>query len=150
MLPSLHRYKSDLDSLLARGDDLYPTMVRECSPARYVIAAQTPSFAEAYQVWYSEAKVLIKQLLPDRLHDFVRHYEKPKPRKQITYENYRIEDYLQRLEVTRGRGKEKVVGPEAAIPHLQQQLAILKSVQKRFDSSLFELRLLVQADLFDS
>ena len=45
----------------------------------------------ADQPWYSEAKVLIRQLLPDRLSDFVRHYEKPKPRKDITYESYRIE-----------------------------------------------------------
>jgi hypothetical protein len=32
----------------------------------------------------------------------------------------------------------------------QQQLAILKSVKARFDSSLFDIRALVQADLFDS
>lgn len=53
-----------------------------------------PSFQYGYQQWYSESKVLIKQLLPDRLSYFVRHYEKPKPRKDITYENYRIEDHL--------------------------------------------------------
>ena len=37
-------------------------------------------FATPYQRWYSEVKVLIKQLLPDRLVDFVQHYEKPKSR----------------------------------------------------------------------
>src|SRR5262249_50608556 len=109
-----------------------------------------PSFEEAYQPWYSEAKVLIKQLLPDRLSDFVRHYEKPKPRKEITYESYRIEDGLQGLSVTRGWQNEKVVRREAAIPHFRQQLAILKSVSARFESSLFDIRQLVQADLFDS
>jgi hypothetical protein len=77
-------------------------------------------FAEAYQSWYPKAKVLVKQLLPDRLPDFVRHYEKPKPRKDIIYENYRIEDYLQGLNVTRGWEKAKVVGPDAAIPHFRQ------------------------------
>lgn len=52
--------------------------------------------------------------------------------------------------MTRGWEKEKVVGPDAAIPHFRQQLAILKSVRARFESSLFDIRQLVQADLFDS
>lgn len=60
-----------------------------------------------------------------------------------------IEDCLQGLRVTRSRG-EKVVGPEAAIPQFQQQLAILQSAKARFESSLFDIRQLVQADLFDS
>ena len=46
--------------------------------------------------------------------------------------------------------KVKVVGMEAAIPHFRQQLSILKSVKARFESSLFDIRQLVQADLFDS
>jgi hypothetical protein len=35
-----------------------------------------PNFANEYQTWYSEAKVLIKQVLSNPLEDFVRHYEK--------------------------------------------------------------------------
>ncbi len=109
-----------------------------------------PSFKGEYQTWYSEAQALIKQLLPDRLQDFIRYYEKPKGRKEITVENYRIEDLLQGLTGTRGYQKEVVVGPSAAIPHFQQQLAILASVKERFESSLFNISELVQADLFDS
>lgn len=109
-----------------------------------------PSFNEEYQTWYSEAKVLIKQLLPDRLNDLVRHYEKPKPRKEISFENYRIEDYLQGLTTTSGWEKTVVVEPRGAIPHFRQQLAILESIKPRFTSSLFEIQQLVQADLFDS
>ena len=33
---------------------------------------------------------------------------------------------------------------------LQQQVSILQSVERRFESSLFEIKQLVQADLFDS
>ncbi len=163
MSSNLDRYKKDLSSLLVKGDGLYLAMRRECSPEGFEkvikeehgekakeILKDLPSFVEDYQPWYSEAKVLVKQLLPDRLMDFARHYEKPKPRKDITYENYRIEDYLQRLSVTLGWQKEKIVGPDAAIPHFQQQLSILKSVKARFESSLFDIRQLVQADLFDS
>ena len=45
---------------------------------------------------------------------------------------------------------EKIVGMDAAIPQFRQQLAILKSVEERFESSLFDIRQLVQADIFDS
>src|SRR6266700_1134803 len=109
---------------------------------------ELPRFSEKYQRWYSEAIALLRQLLPDRVPDFIRHYEKPKGRKDITNENYRIEDYLQGLNLT--RGMEKIVGPDAAIPHIQQQLAIVEAAQARFDSSLFDIRQLVQADLLDS
>lgn len=109
-----------------------------------------PSFEENYQSWYSESLAVVKQLLPDRLEDFRRHYDKPKSRKEITFENYRIEDYLQGLQVTRGYQKEVVVDSSAAIPQFRQQVAILEAAQRRFDSSLFEIKQLVQADLFDS
>ena len=42
------------------------------------------------------------------------------------------------------------MGTDEAIPHFRQQLAILKAVNARFESSLFDIRQLVQADLFDS
>ncbi len=92
----------------------------------------------------------MRQLLPDRLSDFVRYYEKPKSRKEITFENYTVEDYLEGLSVTRGYEKEKVVGPDAAVPKFRQQRAIVESVKARFESSLFDIRQLAQADLFDS
>jgi len=135
------------------------SMQYDCFPEKFEKAAgnkfeeirkSLPSFENAYQPWYSVATVLIKQLLPDRLEDFSRLYLKPKNRKEITYENYSIEDYLQGLNVTKGWDKEKVVGPDAAIPRFIQQLSILKSVEQRFESSLFDIRQLVQADLFDS
>lgn len=159
MPTNLDKYKTDLDKLSKKGDLLVMAMQYECFPERMEEAlgekAQEliktfPRFSDEYQAWYSEAKVVIKQLLPDRLTDFVRHYEKPKSRKDISYENYRIEDYLQGLNVTRGWEKEKVVGTDAAVPQFQQQLAILKSVSARFESSLFDIQQVVQADLFDS
>ena len=163
MTSNLEKYKKDLSALIAHGEDLSMAIQFECYPEEFKkvivkelkseakdVLAKLPSFGGSYQTWYSEAKTLIRQVLPDRLSDFVRHYEKPKPRKDISYENYRIEDHLQGLTVTRGYDKEKVVGPDAAIPHFRQQLNILKAVKARFESSLFDIRQLVQSDLFDS
>lgn len=164
MPSNLNRYKDDLRELVATGRTLEWAMQFECMPEKFTQAFREqlgdqdaqkviealPDFSKSYQSWYSESKTLIRQLLPDRLDDFVRHYEKPRPRKEITYENYRIEDYLQGLIVTKGFEKVKVVGQDAAIPHFRQQLAILEAVEKRFESSLFDIKQLVQADLFDS
>ena len=159
MYSNIEKYKKDLELLNDRGELLHLAIWYECHPENITEALgekakelieNIPNFKVEYQVWYSESKALIKQLLPDRLADFVRHYEKPKPRKDITYENYRIEDYMQGLTITRGWNQEEVVGPQAAIPHFRQQQAILKAVSARFESSLFDIRQLVRADLFDS
>lgn len=160
---NLEKYKKDLDQLISESEDLLNSIQFECLPDEFEAKAKKalkekyepfikslPSFRDKYQAWYSEALVVIRLLLPDRVENFVKLYEKPKMRKQITYENYVIEDCLQGLNITRGLYKEKVVGPDAAIPQFQQQLNILKSCKKRFESSLFDIRQMVQADLFDS
>jgi hypothetical protein len=163
LISNLERYRKDLDKLIVTGENLELVFERECfkeefdkqlaklkDPENKKFIESLPTFGVGFQPWYSEAKTLIKQLLPDRLEDFVRYYEKPKNRKQITFENYSIEDALHGLAVTRGWEKEKVVGKDAALPRLRQQLAILKGVKQRFESSLFDIRQLVQGDLFDS
>jgi hypothetical protein len=166
MISNLEKYKKDLDQLIADGEQLHMAMQKECLPEQFKkqmrkvlkdkyssYVKKLPIFSDKYQDWYSESLVLLKQLLPDRLNDFKKLYEKPKTkRKDITYENYTIEDHLSELTVTRtSRGeKEKIVGPEAGIPLFRQQLNILRSIKKRFTSTLFDIRQLVQADLFDS
>jgi hypothetical protein len=108
MPSNLDRYKKDLDSLTNRGEDLSLAMQAECFPEQFErglkkdnneafkkLLKNLPSFRETYQSWYSEARVVVEQLLPGRLSDFVGHYEKPKTRKDITSENYKILDYLQ-------------------------------------------------------
>lgn len=161
MASNLDRYKKDLASLIKLGEDLRISILIQHRPESLESAleedldatskealASLPSFNMDYQGWYSEALALVRQLLPDRSADFVQHYNKPKARKKIDFESYRIEDCLQGLGVTRGR--EEVVGPDAAIPHFEQQLSILRAVKARFESSLFDIRQLVMADLFDS
>ena len=164
MVTNLEKYREDLKELIANGDLLLLAMRSEfqAEKFRYTLQKQIkdrkkvaefltklPSFENEYQAWYSESIVLLKQLLPDRVSDFTKMYEKPKiRRKEITYENYVIEDALQFLRVT--RNGEKVVDSDAAIPRFTQQINIIKSINKRFESSLFDIKQLVQADLFDS
>jgi hypothetical protein len=161
MKTNLDRYKKDLDQLVREGGMLYNAIQARYLPDEFNAAIvkaghdpsefreKLPDFNKDYQRWYSEAKALIRQLLPDRLDDFVRYYETPRSRKSISSENYRIEDALQGLRVPRsGWGLD--VGPKHAIPHFWQQLNILEAVKARFESSLFDIKQLLQADLFDS
>jgi hypothetical protein len=163
MSTNLDRFRSDLKELIDTGHRLQLAIRYDCFPEQMEELFQKqlgeklkrfkkdlPNFKAKYQRWYSEALALLRQLLPDRVSDFVRHYEKPKGRKTITFESYRIEDYFQGLTVTTGIYNEKVVGPDAAVPHFEQQLAIIQAAEARFESSLFEIRQLVQADLLDS
>lgn len=107
-----------------------------------------PSFKSEYQVWFSEAQNVVKQVLPDRFADFNSHYEYPRVRKSISYGNYMVRDYLQGLQVT--RSYEVVVDSTAAINEFRQQLNIIKAARSTLDSVLMDLRGMLQADLFDS
>jgi len=165
MITNLEKYKEDLTELIANGDRLLMAMQADFLGEVFRVAlkkelkddkkvtdylTKLPSFGNDYQAWYSESLVLLKQLLPDRVSDFTKSYEKPKTRrKEIDYENYVIEDALQGLHITSGGGK-NIVSVDAAIPRFTQQLNIIKAINKRFESSLFDIKQLVQADLFDS
>jgi hypothetical protein len=180
MPTNMDRYKADLADLIARGEQLEIAFGFDCEPKLYTQTweekftrnigakesalepaaikkrakemtseriSKLPDFKKTYQGWYSEAKSLVKQILPLRLADFARHYEKPN-RKELTNENYVIEDYLQGLQAS--RGDQVVVAPSAAMSRFTQQLAIVRAASERFESSLFDIRQLVQADLLDS
>lgn len=165
IITNLEKYKEDLKELIANGEKLWMAMKVEYlgedfhNQIKKVLKndkkvceylKKLPFFGDAYQAWYSESLVLLKQLLPDRVSDFTRSYEKPRTRrKEITFENYVIEDALQGLQIKNGFG-EIVVGADAAIPRFTQQLNIIKAINKRFESSLFDIQQLTQADLFDS
>ena len=162
MTSNIERFRTDLDDLQQRGMLLECCMIRDTKGEKDLKAAlptmdaqqiksliaKLPSFKPAYELWYSECLALIKQVLPDRLDAFVRQYERAKSRKEITFDNYVIEDYM--IGLTVSYGDRVRANASSAIPKLQNQTAILAAVKGRFESSLFEIRQLVQADLFDS
>ena len=159
---NLEKYKNDLDRLIEKGVLLSFAMLSECSPNEFEkLLKETygvecldyknkiPNFSMEYQSWYSEALLCVKQLLPDRLKDFTELYKPTTKRAKINCENYTIFDYLLGLQMKNAFG-EIGVSPNAAMPKFTQQLEIVKSIKKRFESSLFDIKQLVQADLFDS
>ncbi len=158
---NLDRYKDDLDKLITLGNNLYAKLIfesrpeyakefKEKNPKRYTaITTEVDRFSGHYQQWYSEAYDLIRQLMPSRLNDFEEYYKGKGARKDITYANYTIKDALNGLQITRGWEKEKIVGIDAAVSPMEQQLKIVEGVKRRLESSLFDIKTLVHAEQLD-
>ncbi|WP_429949645.1 hypothetical protein ACQYWY_21915 [Comamonas sediminis] len=161
MRNNLEKFRQDLEKLSKLGRQLLESMYHTCYPKQYLeqmekihgekltqALKKLPDFNSEYQTWYSESISLLKQVLPDRVDDFKRQYQKEKTRKEVDYESYRIEDYLIDLQIT--RNGQVIVGKDAAVSKYEQQLSILNAAAARFESSLFDITQLVQADLLDS
>lgn len=163
MAANIERFKKDLDRLIVEGSRLHFAMRKKLYGDNFkkqlnelmgnvdaeALLKILPDFQKGYEAWYSESLVLLRQVLPDRVTNFIALYEKPKGRKAVQYGNYVIQDYLQGLKVVDHFGS-TIVDAKAAQPQFRQQLAILDAAKRRFESSLFEIRQLVRADLFDS
>lgn len=154
MASKFEMLKKELASLVHQGDLLYYAMVEDVGKLmdkmkkeleKYEI--KLPHFDLEYDTWYSEALQVVKQIIPDRTDDFIKQYKNEK-RKEIDFLTYGISDYLLGLQTE--RFGEVVVGRSAAIPKMKVQNSILKSAEKRFESSLFDIQEVLQADLFDS
>ena len=139
MTSNLEKYKSDIKELIKRGEKLLSILKTNEDLKR---------FRKNYEVWYSESLVLIKVVLPDRIEDFQKYYEQKGAnslKKYITYTPPRVDgigsvfgSYIPAEEVDYARSL------------FENQLEIVKAAERRFESSLFDIKQLLQADLFDS
>ena len=143
---NLTKMKKDLDELIKQSERLYYSLLLELdllsSDLKKTVKSKNfPPFKEEYEVWYSEALQIVKLLLPDRMSDFVVLYKNSK-RKEISYESYSISDFLIGLVTT--RAGEIQVDLKDVVPKFKQQKSILKSVEKRFVSTLFDIKTIIQ------
>jgi hypothetical protein len=156
METNLSKYKKDLERLIDHGRLLYYGLALELDVAdpkskkelrELFKDKKVPTFQEEYEKWYSESIQVIKQILPDRFNDFTKLYKDEK-RKEITYLTYTVSDYMIGLRTS--RLGETIADGKSAFPKFKQQLNILESAKKRFESSLFDIKQLLQSDIFDS
>jgi hypothetical protein len=109
------------------------------------------TFESRYQGWYTEAQALVRQLLPDRFSEFCSLYEADRKRKAIGMLTFSIQDWFKGMRIGVDETGRKSFDDLAAVAmRLNMQREIVRSVARRFDSSLFDIRQIVQADLFDS
>lgn len=158
-MTNLQKYKTELKALIVKSNLLYFALADELGKLKpkdkklleerlEKQKLKSLNFRDEYEKWYSEALEVIKQILPSRYDDFKNLYKAEK-RKDIDYLTYTMSDYMIGLRTTRGDAEIVVVDTDAALPKFTQQMKILEAAERRFESSLFDIRQLLQADLFD-
>ena len=145
---NISKFKEELESLLNEGDLLRLSLavdlgVFDEETVKNLRELKLPIFKDQYERWYSASMRVVKQMLPDRLADFVKQYRDEK-RKQTDFGTYGTADYMIGLSIT--RGCVTFVDEKVAFPKFEQQLNILKSAQTRLESSLFDMLEILQAD----
>ena len=149
MTDKIEKLKEEVEALIEQGTLLLYAMGKDLNLSEETrkrlkdLDLQLPDFRNEYETWYSESLRIVRQIIPERLEDFVKQYKDEKRKSIISNSSYAIYDYLIHV-------KTRFVGYGDAVPKMQNQLSILKSSRKRFASSLFDIKKLLQADLFDS
>lgn len=143
-MSNIQKYKSDFEALANLGEDILKEMKARLSSNQSGQALINPDIE--YQLWYTEAYVLIGQLLPGRLEEFQQIYQGYGNNVHETIQrwlNGQLASYSKHPNIT-------VSTLLSLIGQFENQLNILKSLERRFESTLFDIKQLVQADLFDS
>ncbi len=101
-----------------------------------------------YEDWYSRSLNVIRQIIPERLDDFVVVYRNEK-RKEITYLTYTISDYL--FGVTIQKNSRDMFNPKSAYAmSLLRQMSILKAAYNAAPSVLRDITTVLRSELLDS
>ena len=160
MASNLDRYRTDLQRLAKIGAEMRQDLALMILEQRGKLTEEQArdrkkvdgAFAEHYQRWYTEAAALIRQVIPDRLGEFCSLYAPDPKRKGITLATYRIQDMLYGIGCAKDpfTGKKPFDELDVGWTRFLTQLKILDAAKARFESSLLEIRQLVQADIFDS
>jgi len=157
MISNLDRYKKDLERLISTGHKLEKSLIivhkkKQGDKTKDIEGINEHTFSADYQGWYTESFQVIKQLLPDRLNEFESLYRADEKRKNVNVTNYKIQDWLRGSRATDNEytGKKHFDDFGVLFMNFQMQASILEAVKMRFESTLFDIKQLLQADLFDS
>jgi len=152
-MTNIEQYKSELKSLIDLGITIQADLNHsnkniedydeEMQKKLKIIKG---AFQKQYQNWYTESYSIINQLLPSRLNEFEELYKGSPRRKNIDINTFCIQDFANGFTLTAIDYGQNV---GLITNRFTTQLNILKSLNKRFESSLFDIKQIVQADLFD-
>jgi hypothetical protein len=99
---NLTRYRADLQQLLQLSDEMFndacvyaAKRTRELTKEEKAYEAKVQgSFRRNYQLWYTEALAVIRQIIPDRQVEFEHLYRGDGKRRNIDITNFTIQDWL--------------------------------------------------------
>jgi len=144
MTSNIEKYKNDIQKLIKTGEAIFKKMKDNKNLAQ---------LRQDYEIWYSESYAVLKIILPDRISDFSKMYYNDKIKEGLkTYFQYIPSTIIKGNDLMWEMG-DRIVPPkkiDVAKSIFDSQIGILKSCEKRFESSLFDIKQLLQADIFDS
>lgn len=156
------KFKEDLKHLLSVGNQIKVDLtyrlyskedLKKVSKQKLEEINKLTNFFETnYQSWYTESLSVIKLLIPDRLSEFSELYKGDGKRKDISLETYTIQDWHKgiRSAINKNTSVKNFDDFGVILMGFQLQYEILASAERKFESSLFDIKQLLQADLFDS
>ncbi len=159
MSSNLDKYRADLTDLITLGERMLTDLSLEFESTKKQLTKDELAYVKndrgiffrEYQRWYTEAGAVIKQLIPDRLSEFEDLYKGNGKRKTIDGTSYTIQDWMNGVRSGNSlSGTKHFDDNAAATMRFQNQLSILRASQRRFESSLLDIRQLISADLLDS
>jgi hypothetical protein len=133
MNSNLENYKADLSSLIKRGESI----LKKIKDQNTLVLQR-----QDFEMWYSESLAVIKIVLPDRALDFSKMYYDDKSKSGIKACFQHVRDTWQ--------DAFEIPYNEVAKSILDSQIGVLKSCQRRFESSLFDIKQIIQADIFET
>ena len=161
---NLELYKTDLSKLLSMGSKMHLDLAAQSKKQNGEDLQELfdgdvekgfklvdGRFQNDYQRWYTESFAVIKQLIPQRVEEFKELYQGGPRRKEINAMTYTIQDWLTGIRSGTNYLGEKIFNDlNSVFMKFQTQLQILNAAESRFDSTLHDMRQIVQADLFDT
>ncbi|NCB74797.1 MAG: hypothetical protein EOM51_08670 [Clostridia bacterium] len=132
--------KEEIATLRKKGNELIKTLEVDKTGA----CKDFQFFVRNYEAWYTKSLLVVKQLMPDKLDDFIVLYRNEK-RKNIALSNYTISDALRGLKIQPGNH-----GPETALFCVGRQINIVGTCLEAFESTIYNIQTILQADVFDS
>lgn len=161
MSDDANKYRADLQRLIKLSDHMFFDIAADHLPTprgkteteqRAALQKRVRGmFHNRYHRWYTEAVSVIEQIIPHRHGEFVALYEADPRRKFLNVQTFAIQDWMLSIRATEDyRGEKQFDDQSAVISRFQVQIEILRSAEARFDSSLLDIRRMVQADLLDS
>lgn len=102
------------------------------------------TFDFEYQVWYSKSIIILKEIFPERLAEFIDQYQPDSKRKELDVINYRIADAIRGLSSTFGH-----FSPITAALRLKTQFSIMSASEVILNSRLKEIQGALESDVFE-
>lgn len=134
--------KNSIEKLYIEGKEIFNAFIDDKEDDKLV------SLSQKYQSWYTIANITVKEILPTRYDDFIECY-KCLRRKEISFSNFTMSDYLVGICISRG-GK-KIFNPKSAgLIRFKMQLDIIKAINENFESSLFNIKNTIEFELLDN